>query len=109
MCRLSLLLRLFLMAGAAALCGCSDPYLREGTWHATGVNNDNLRVMVADPTDLKWGASQPGTNGQLVAAAVTRLRAGQVKQLPDDSISKIGSSGSSAATPSPTSPAPGGS
>jgi hypothetical protein len=108
MCRLSVLLCLFMMAGAAALCGCSDPYLREGTWHATGVNNDNLRVLVANPTDLEWGVSQPGTDGQLAAAAVARFRTGQVKQLPADSISKIGS-GSGAVIPSSTSPAPGGS
>jgi hypothetical protein len=100
--RLLLLLRLFLPAGAVALCGCSDPYLREGTWHATGVNDDNLRAMIADPGDLKWGVSQPGNDGQLAAVAVMRLRTGQVRQLPDESISKIGSGGAAATQPPPT-------
>jgi hypothetical protein len=88
-----------------ALGGCTDPFLRAGTWHPEGVNDANLRAMILDPRDLDRGASEPGTNGQLAAAAVTRLRRGNVKPLADSGISKIGAS----ATPeaSPTS-APGG-
>jgi hypothetical protein len=85
------LLAPFLLAGAAALCGCTDPYQREGTWHATGVNEDNLRALVADPADLERGVSGRGTDGQLAAAAVARFRAGQVKSPESDSIAKIGS------------------
>jgi hypothetical protein len=104
----SLLLSACLLAGVAALSACSDPYLRAGTWHASGVNDANLRTMVADPSDLAWGEAQPGTDGQLAVIAVTRLRTGQVKPLPEDSIAKIGSSGSAAAAPAPAAPAAGG-
>ena len=83
-----------LLAAAASLTACTDPYSRPGTWHATGVNQDNLLAMLADPDDAAWGVTQIGSNGQLAAAAVTRLRAGQVKTLPNDSISKIGGGGS---------------
>jgi type IV pilus biogenesis protein CpaD/CtpE len=102
--RLPLSFIAFLLAGLA---GCSDPYLQAGTWHATGVNNDNLRAMVADPADLVRGVSQPGTDGQLAAAAVARLRTGQVKALQGDSIAKIGAA--SAAPASSASPPAGGS
>jgi type IV pilus biogenesis protein CpaD/CtpE len=75
-------LRPLLLAGAAVLFGCADPYQRAGTWHATGVNDDNLRAMLADPADLAWGVALPGSDGQAAAAAVARLRGGQVKALP---------------------------
>jgi hypothetical protein len=90
-----------LLAAAVALCGCSDPYLREGTWHATGVNDDNLHAMVADPSDLQRGVSRPGTDGERAAAAVMRFRAGQVKPLQGDLISNVGVGGPSAAPPAP--------
>jgi hypothetical protein len=93
----------------AGLAGCSDPYLQAGTWHATGVNADNLRAMVADPADLAWGVSQPGTDGQLVAAAVVRLRTGQVKSVQSDSVAKIGSGSAAATQSSSAGPAAGGS
>jgi hypothetical protein len=103
--RLSLCFIPCLLAGLA---GCSDPYLQAGTWHATGVNNDNLRAMVADPADLVRGVSQPGTDGQLAAAAVARLRTGHMKALQGDSIARIGAA-SAAAPASSASPAAGGS
>ncbi len=81
-----------LLAGAVALAGCTDPYARPGTWHAGAVNDANLRAMVADPADLLWGASQPGTDGRLAAAAVERLRSGQVIPMPDESLTRIGTS-----------------
>jgi len=86
-----------LLLATAALAGCTDPYAWPGTWHPTQVNDVNLRAMVADPADLVWGASGTGTDGQLAAAAVERLRNGHAPPLPDASISKIGSSAPSAA------------
>lgn len=106
--RLSLQLVAVLLAGTGSLGGCSDPYLREGTWHATGVNDANLRAMVVEPGDLQWGASQPGSSGQLAAGAVERLRTGQVRVLSSNSISKVGSGGG-AAQSAPASPGTGGS
>jgi hypothetical protein len=104
-----LLLHTLLLAGTAVLGGCSDPFQREGTWHSTGVNDDNLRAMVADTRDLDRGVSEPGANGRLATAAVTRLRTGRVKPLPDSGISKIGGSGATpAAEPAPAGPGMGG-
>ncbi len=105
--------RQLLLGGVTVLCwslnACSDPYLRDGTWHATGVNSDNLRAMVANPADLKWGASAPGTEGQLAATAVARFRTGQLKPMSGDTISKLGSSGGGAnAAPASPTPATGG-
>ena len=99
--RLSLLLLSpFLLAGTAALCGCTDPYQREGTWHATGVNEANLRALVADPSDLERGVSHRGTDGQLAAVAVARLRAGLAKTPDSPSIVGMGAS-SGGAQPAP--------
>jgi hypothetical protein len=102
----SSLLIAFLLAGAGSLGGCSDPYLREGTWHAAGVNEENLHAMLAEPADMQWGVSQPGSNGQLAAGAVERLRTGQVRVLSSDSIPKVGAG---AAQSPPASPGTGGS
>ncbi len=89
-----------LMGAVAVLSGCSDPFMWAGTWHASGVNSDNLHAMVADPGDMDWGQSQPGSEGQSAAAAVVRLRLGQPTPLAGDSISKVGSG----ATPAPVAP-----
>lgn len=84
MTRLSLLL-------IPALCGCTtlDPLTRDGLWHPTGANQANLAAMVVDPADLVRGKDYEGTDGQLAAAAVARLRVNRVKQLPDSYIAKV--------------------
>jgi len=89
------------------LAGCGDPFERPGTWHLEGVNDANLRAMVADPHDLEEGVSEPGSDGRLAAGAVARLRTGQVKALPDTGISKVGGGGA-AATAAPSGSAAGG-
>jgi type IV pilus biogenesis protein CpaD/CtpE len=99
--------RLFVLL-ALGLAGCTgDPFERAGTWHPEGVNQANLRAMVTDPHDLDEGVSEPGSNGRLTAAAVARLRAGQVKALPDNGISKVGGSGGGASA-APSGPPAGG-
>lgn len=88
-----------------ALPACSDRWNRDGTWRATGVNDQNLHAMVAYPSDLSMGQSSPDTNGQLAAAAVDRLLHDRVKQLPGGNISQVGAGsvmgGSSGGAPAP--------
>jgi hypothetical protein len=107
--RPSLLLLPALLAGAGALGGCADPFERPGTWRAGGIYEDNLRAMLADPQDARRGVAEPGADGQLAAAAVTRLRTGHVKPLPEIGISQIGTNGGAqpAAAPAPTAGATG--
>ena len=90
---------LLVLAAPVALLGCTDPFLNRGTWHATGVNDGNLRAMVAHPNDLEWGVDDRGANGRLAASAVTRFRQGQIKPLQDNGISKIGNTGAATAAP----------
>ena len=69
--------------GLGLLAGCApDPFAAPPDWTFTGANGANLGAMVADPMDLVRGrADRGGASGQL-AAAVARLRRGQVKELP---------------------------
>ncbi len=74
---------------ATTSCAISDPYAGPGSWRPNGSNDKNLRAMVADPQDLVTGVVDHRADGQVVAAAVARYRAGKVKELPDASASKI--------------------
>ncbi len=81
-----------------AACGAAfDVYERPGTWRPVGANEANLRAMVADPDDLVTGVADHSADGQVVAAAVARYRAGKVKALPDTAISKVAPIGNAAA------------
>jgi hypothetical protein len=89
---LTLLGVLALLGGCA---GLKDPYERSGTYKLTGVNDDNLRLMLVNPVDLQQGKGPPDTTGVTAALAVTRYRADKVKELPDSTISSVaGSAGS---------------
>jgi hypothetical protein len=68
--------------------GCSsydltDPYKRPGTYNPTGVNDANLRTMVANPHDLVEGTGQGTSSGAEAAPPVARLLAGKRYPLPD--------------------------
>jgi hypothetical protein len=90
----SILLALPLLLGACAI----DPFDRPGTWKPEGVNDSNLRAMVADPHDLTRGVDEPAMPAQTAAMAVQRLRADKVKLLPDTAVAKIGPSGATGGT-----------
>ncbi len=77
------------LAVCLVACSAEDPLTRAGVWHPTGANDTNLAAMVADPDDLVTGVPNRMADGQVAAAAVTRYRAGKVKNLPDSFISKI--------------------
>lgn len=88
---------LLVLAGAG--CASTDPYQRPGMWHPAGVNDANLRAMVAVPSDLVVGApSGPGGGGQ-AAAALDRARHDRVRPLPASAIAKIGPPATAAAPP----------
>jgi type IV pilus biogenesis protein CpaD/CtpE len=101
---------LLLGLGLGLLAGCApDPFAAPPSWNFTGANGANLAAMVADPMDLVRGRSDGGgASGQLAAAAVARLRRGQLKELPtmDTTGGQVGSNslgtaggGSAAAAP----------
>lgn len=63
---------------------------RAGTWQAEGVNDRNLRAMVADPAHLQQGVGASSDRGQQAAAAVNQLEGGRRPALPRG-LSNIGS------------------
>ncbi|WP_270936084.1 hypothetical protein [Falsiroseomonas oryzae] len=69
--RSSLLWVPLLLAGT----GCAyEPYEAPGTWQSRGVNEANLRAMVANPADLQRGqAPLTPTRGEAAAMAAARL------------------------------------
>ena len=53
-----------------------------GTWQAEGVNDRNLRAMVADPSHLARGVGAATDRGAAGAAAVIALECGMRPPLP---------------------------
>jgi hypothetical protein len=75
------------LLGALLVSGCNapyltDPYLRPGTYNPTGVNDANLRVMVANPHDLVEGEGAGASTGAEAAPPVARVLAGKRYPLP---------------------------
>ena len=70
---------LLLLLGVA---GCAeDLFERPGTWRPLGVNDSNLRAMVADPRDLTRGVSAVNERGAAGSNAATRLLTEQRRPL----------------------------
>ena len=74
-------------AGLALLSGCAgpEPFDRLSTWRPTGANAANLAAMAARPAELARGRGTGPTDGQVVTAAVERLRYGRLKPIGDTS------------------------
>ncbi len=74
------------LIGALLVAGCdtylTDPYQRPGTYNPTGVNDANLRVMVANPHDLVEGTGAGASTGAEAAPPVARLLSGKRYPLP---------------------------
>ena len=79
--------RIFWLIGTLLVAGCNspeltDPYLRPGTYNPTGVNDANLRAMVANPHDLVQGDGTGASTGAEAAPPVARMLAGKRYPLP---------------------------
>jgi hypothetical protein len=74
------------LIGALLVAGCdsylADPYQRPGTYNPTGVNDANLRVMVANPHDLVEGTGTGASTGAQAGPPVARVLAGKRYPLP---------------------------
>ena|SRR5690242_15448340 len=81
------------LIGALLVVGCdtylTDPYLRPGTYNPTGVNDANLRVMVANPHDLVAGTGTDASTGAEAAPPVARMLAGKRYPLPNLNAAEI--------------------
>lgn len=90
------------LAVLALLSGCAgpEPFDRPNTWRPTGANAANLAAMAARPAELARGRGTGPADGQVVAAAVERLRYGRAKPLADGNVgnSPSGASGAAALT-----------
>ena len=86
-----MLRRQLLYAALLGLSGCAamDPYRREGDWRPNNANDDNLRAMVASPSDLVRGVGAEGGDGRQAAAALDRLRNDKLRPLPDSAVAKV--------------------
>lgn len=92
--------RVPLLLLGALVAGCAntlDPVNREGAWRPTGVNNANLRAMLAYPSHLSMGVGATTSSGPRAADAVDRLNRDRVRPLPETRIAPVGPAGSSAA------------
>jgi hypothetical protein len=83
--RSTILLLLIVLAG----CDSIDPYRREGTWRPNGANEANLRAMVVVPSDLAVATRASPADGELAAAALSRLHHDRVRPLPDSALAQI--------------------
>ncbi|GGJ08817.1 hypothetical protein [Neoroseomonas lacus] len=90
---------------ALGLAACApDTYLaptdfeRAGTWQADGVNDRNLRAMVADPSHLTRGVGAATDRGAAGAAAVSALERGARPPLPRTTLSDVGRENATGAT-----------
>ncbi|MBU8537353.1 hypothetical protein [Falsiroseomonas tokyonensis] len=76
---------LTLLLTCSALAGCggaTDPFDRPGTLRARGLNDANLRAMIADPSHLERGVATTTERGAAAATGVGLLRNGRRRELP---------------------------
>ncbi|MGG5887108.1 hypothetical protein ACLF3G_08180 [Falsiroseomonas sp. HC035] len=72
-----------------AACGGGD-FARPGTWQASGVNDANLRLMLADPQDAMRGRAAATDRAQPGSLAIQRLERDRRRSLPDSRAARIG-------------------
>ncbi len=93
---------------AVGIAGCGQPEIdRPGTWKPTGINEQNLRAMLANPQDAYGGSGMLTARGNSASRAVTRLLTDRRRPLLDASVSHVGSSAIAPANSGPL-PPPGG-
>lgn len=94
----ALILTLGLAACAPDTYFAPTDFERAGTWQADGVNDRNLRAMVADPSHLTRGVGAATDRGAAGAAAVTALECGRRPPLPRTTLSDIARENATAAS-----------
>lgn len=94
-------MRAALLLSCLVLAGCGpDDFSRPGTWQATGINDANLRAMLADPRHAVGGVGAATDRGEPGVAAIERLNQDRRRPLPDSRAAMIGSA------PAASAPAP---
>jgi hypothetical protein len=81
-----------LSLAALLIGGCAwivDPQNAPGTWRPAGVNEHNLRVMAAVPSEIRQGATFAPTDGEAARDGANRLRTDRVRPLPDTGVARI--------------------
>ena len=93
------------LAAVLGLVACApDTYFpptdfeRAGTWQAEGINDRNLRAMVADPSHLTRGVGAATDRGAAGAAAVSAMQRGARPPLPQISLTEVGQGGGGGAS-----------
>lgn len=71
---------------------------RAGTWQAEGINDRNLRAMVADPSHLTRGVGAATDRGAAGAVAVGALQRGARPPLPQITLTDVGQGGGGGAS-----------
>ena len=94
-----------ILAAGLGLSACApDTYFpptdfeRAGTWQAEGINDRNLRAMVADPSHLTRGVGAATDRGEAGATAVQAMGDGQRPPLPNSTLTSVGAQSSSGST-----------
>ncbi len=91
-------IRAGLVALLLAMPGCAQTDADiPGTWRPSGVNDQNLRAMLANPADAYGGVGATTSRGDSGGRAVTRLLTDRRRQLLDVTSSRIGGSSASPA------------
>ncbi len=81
------------------LAGCTgDDFSRPGTWQPAGLNDANLRAMLADPSHAERGVAAGTERGQPASTAIQRLEQDRRRPLPDSRVARIGVVGGAGGT-----------
>ncbi|WPB83915.1 hypothetical protein [Sediminicoccus rosea] len=82
-----------LLCLALPACAPTD-FDRPYTWHATGVNDVNLRAMLADPRHAVSGVAAATDRARPGVDAIQRLNEDRRRPLPDSRAAQVGAAGS---------------
>ncbi len=96
-CRL--LLTLLLLAGCAPGGPWGNDFTRPGTWAPSGVNDANLRAMLANPADATRGQAASTERAAPATLAIRRLERDSRRALPNANASRVGISPAAALAP----------
>jgi hypothetical protein len=88
------------------LAGCApggpwggDDFARPGTWAPSGVNDANLRAMLANPADAIQGRAASTERAAPATLAIRRLERDARRAMPNANASRVGISPAAALAP----------